>query len=203
MSDFHEKFQNFLYSFGANKVLIAKAAEDGCFIEIIILQASAVDAFLRIGLVLKRQIDNDHVEIDDELIAQESSGSFYSERQIYQMSLDEGVIDQETFDELGELYDARNQILHRFFISSIQYNDLVPFFLRYKEMYEKLHDRVYALETEQIESGRGMTSGERPSNADEIFADMSDRIFEKISKEESPIRTVFEKFYEESMEEEA
>ncbi len=50
------------------------------------LYAALLDGFLRIGLVLKRQLKNRTSEIDETLIRQTKGGAFYSEHQVYHMA---------------------------------------------------------------------------------------------------------------------
>jgi hypothetical protein len=76
-SDF-EKFQNFLRTFGATRLLLQRAHENGFLIEGLVLYASLVDAFCRICLILKEQIKKNTDEINEKspgtIIAKTSGG---------------------------------------------------------------------------------------------------------------------------------
>ena len=159
-------FVNFLRAFGACRLLLQKAHGKGSLIEGVVLYAALLDGLLRISIILKEQIDQKTEEIDETLITQKGKGGFFSERAIYQRALEKEVINQDIFDELNDLYDKRNAIVHRFFLSSIQYADLPPVLLRFETLYQKLYKKVYELESKQIELGVGMTRREIKSDRD-------------------------------------
>jgi hypothetical protein len=75
-----ETFSNFIYAFGADRKLLKRAHDSGSLIEGMALYASLVDGFLRIGLVLKRQLKGRNDSIDDTLISQAKGGKFYTKR---------------------------------------------------------------------------------------------------------------------------
>ena len=144
-----DTFSNFIYAFGAARKLLKRAHDAGSLIEGMALYASLLDGFLRIGLVLKRQLKDGNDSIDDTLISQAKDGKFYTERQIYRMALQEGVIDAAIYDSLGRLYDRRNDIIHKFFLTPITYESLGDDLLQYESLFERLYDLVYAIEAEQ------------------------------------------------------
>lgn len=59
---------------------------------------------------------------------------------------------------MNYLYDYRNKIIHRFFLSEVDYSKTKNFLKEYKKIYKTLYERVYELESEQIKSGVGMTN---------------------------------------------
>jgi hypothetical protein len=152
------KLSNFVHAFGAARLLLRKANEEGNFLEALVLYAALTDGFQRIGLVLRGQIKDKNSEIDPLLISQEKNGQYYSERQIQRRALAEDVIKQDAFNELSTLYDFRNDAIHKFFLTGLQYADLAPVLERYEIMFNKLYGIVYELECEQIGLGVGMTS---------------------------------------------
>ncbi len=131
------------------------------------MYADLLDGLPRISIILKEQINRKTEEIDETLITQKDKGGFFSERVIYKIALGKEIIDQDIFDELNDLYDKRNTIVHRFFLSSIQYADLLPVLLRFEALYQKLYEKLYALENKQIELGVGMTRGGVKSDSDD------------------------------------
>lgn len=153
-----DKLKNFIHAFGAARLLIQKANEEGALLEGMAVYAALTDGFLRIGLVLKRQMIKNTMEVEDLLISQEKNGQYYTDRKIQRMAREEGVITQDIFDELSALYDARNDAIHKFFLTSLKYTDLPPFLERYEVMYKTLNRIVYALEAEQIQKGVGMSA---------------------------------------------
>lgn len=119
--------------------------------------------------MLKRQLVGKNDEIDDSLISQEPNGKYYSERQIQRMALNEGIITHETFGELSDLYDKRNDAIHKFFLTGLHYADLAPVLERYELVYKKLNRIVYNLEAEQAKKHIGMSRDAKDSpkeNAD-------------------------------------
>ena len=139
---------------------------------------------MRIGLVLKRQIVKKTVAVDDVLISQEKGGQYYTERQIQRMAHGEGIIPQEILDELSALYDKRNDAIHKFFLTGLQYADLPPFLERYEVMYKTLNRIVYDLEAEQINKGVGMSAPTKDTkeNTLAILRDVAMKIDPKLAE---------------------
>jgi hypothetical protein len=140
------------------------------------LYASLLDGFLRIGLVLKRQLRSKSNAIDDALVQQTKAGKFYTERQIYRMAFQEGVIDERTFQTLSRLYDRRNDIIHKFFLTAITYESLAADLIEYEQLFNALYAVVYAIEREQIEQGVGMTMAGTDDYKEEIFHQINQKI---------------------------
>lgn len=86
-----------MYGFGALRKLIYKANKGGALIEGIVTYAALVDGFLRIGLILKRQLINKNEDIDLALISQTSSTQYLSERKVFKLALTESVIEPSLF----------------------------------------------------------------------------------------------------------
>lgn len=162
------EFSNFITSFGATKLLLERAKQKDFLIEALVLYASLVDGLCRIGLVLKEQIINNNSEIDQDYIHQVDGVHGIVEREIYNKSLDEKVISQDIFDDLNRLYDFRNKLIHRFFLSEIDYSKTKTSLLDYEKVYEVLYKIIFDLETQQIKSGIGMSrSGHIPKDVTE------------------------------------
>ncbi|MBI2639755.1 MAG: hypothetical protein HYW90_02590 [Candidatus Sungbacteria bacterium] len=154
--DFGKKFENFLHAFGAARLLLKRAHDSGFLIEGIILYASIIDGLLRNALILKSQLGSKGSVIDEALISQEGR-SRYTEKMIYSLALNKRIIDQELHSELMHLYGMRNGIVHRFFLTGIEYAHLPEVLIRYEHLYNILFRIVYALEAEQVKRGVGMT----------------------------------------------
>lgn len=179
-----DKLNNFVQAFGAARLLIQKANAEGALLEGLTLYAALTDGFLRIGLVLKRQIVKKTMAVDDVLISQEKGGQYYTERQIQRMAYGEGIIPQEILDELSALYDKRNDAIHKFFLTGLQYVDLPPFLERYEVIYKTLNRIVYDLEAEQTEKGVGMSAPTENTkdNTLEILRDVAMKIDPKLAE---------------------
>jgi hypothetical protein len=152
-----DKFNNFVSAFGAARLLLGRANKEGFLVEGLALHSSLTDAFLRIALVLKRQLVRQNDAVDDVLVSQEPGGEFCTERQIQKLALSEQVIDDALYNEIDELYGRRNAIIHRFFLTPLRYAELTPTLDRYNRVYDTLKGVVYDLENEQIKRGIGMT----------------------------------------------
>ena len=161
MSKEFKKLENFIYACGAARIILRRAHDEGFLIEGIVLYASLIDAFLRIAIVLKRQIRFRSSNIDYSLISQDTEErKHYSEREIFKMALKEKIINEELYNELNLLYNKRNSIIHKFFLTNIKYSDLPKDLIHYETIYHMLWKIVYNLENEQIEKGVGMTTGD-------------------------------------------
>lgn len=178
------KLNNFVHAFGAARMLIQKANQEGALLEGLALYAALTDGFLRIGLVLKRQIVKNTAEVDDLLISQEKGGQYYTERQVQRMAHAEGIIAKEILDELNALYDKRNDAIHKFFLTGLQYVDLPPFLERYEIIYKTLNQIVYDLEAEQIRKGVGMSAPTKTTKEDTlaILKDVAMKIDPKLAE---------------------
>lgn len=162
MSTSLEKFRNFLRSFGAARLLLQKAHENGSLIEGLILYASLADGLCRIGLVLNEQIETKTDNINEKYIYQEANESNFNERAIYRKAKEKKIIGTKLFNELNALYDIRNKMVHRFFISEIEYSHLEIVCDRHEKVYDELFRIIYDLEAKQIDIGVGMTRKGRP-----------------------------------------
>jgi hypothetical protein len=152
------ELQNFIRGMGALRLLLRKASQSGSLIECIVIYAGLVDGLLRIGLVLKRQIVNKNSDIDEILIVQKPGSKFLVERAVYKLALEEGVIDQRLFETISGLYDRRNEVVHRFILTNLSYNQLAPTLENYENVFNHLYRIIYDLEALQIQLGLGMSA---------------------------------------------
>lgn len=137
-------------------MLLQRSHEQGFLIEGLVLYAALVDGFCRIALVLKQQIVNQSPDFDVRYIYQnEKDTNYYTEREIYRQSLGGGIIDEDLFNDINALYDFRNKVIHRFFISEIEYSHLGLVLDKYELVFQRLWNIVYSLESEQIHKGVG------------------------------------------------
>jgi hypothetical protein len=171
-------FTNFLYGFGALRKLIYKANEHGALIEGVVAYAALVDGFLRIGLILKRQLINNNDNIELALISQTSPTQYLSERRVFKLALAESVIEQSLFSEISELYDRRNEIVHRFLLTPQTYDQIPPTLERYEIVYKKLKAIVWMLEEAQVQNKVGMTRASHQSPGQD--QNILDEIMKKI-----------------------
>lgn len=146
-----------MQSFAAAVELDSRAAKEGCFVECVVLSAAVIDATLRMGLILKHQLDTSSSELVEKLLHQGEEDKMISERQIYKEALTESIINKATFDKLNALYDQRNKVVHRYVISQIKTSDVLDLAIEYDEIKHRVSNFVAVLEKEQIRLGIGMT----------------------------------------------
>ncbi len=150
-------FSRFLQGFAAAAHLLNVAFEKRAALECIVIQANLIDGLLRTGLVLQAQLKKRSSEIDERLVKQEDGDPMIPEREIYKCALAEGVIDQSLFDDLSVAYGQRNKAIHRYLLCSVTYDDAKDVVFSLADLSERVRDRVYLIEQEQIKQGVGMT----------------------------------------------
>lgn len=151
------RFDNFLQGIGATVQMLNNAIKNYAFIEATCLFASLIDAQLRIGIVLKKQILESNTEIELEWIYQGKSDKKKMEKDVYKRALELGVIDNDIFDELYKLYEDRNRVVHRFIISEITLAVVEDIAYKYSQLDKKIGKIIYDLESEQIKLNVGIT----------------------------------------------
>lgn len=167
--DSNQKFHNFMTGFAAAVELDKRAAKEGCFVECVVLSAAVIDGTLRMGLILKHQLDTNTNDLLDELLYQEEDEKGISEREIYRRALTKRIITKETFDRLNSLYDLRNRVIHRYIISMITTKDVLDIACEYDSLKHEVSGHVAELEKEQIRLGVGMTVSGTSENLSETL----------------------------------
>jgi hypothetical protein len=152
-----DNLDNFMKGLAAASQLLYLARNKGCFIECVCLSATIIDASLRIGIILKHQLDNRTDSILDELLFQSEDDKIISERKVYKKALINGVIDQLIFDKLEKLYKQRNKVIHRYVISEITTDKVLNVAKDYKYLMDLIKKKLDELEMRQIKEGIGMT----------------------------------------------
>jgi len=151
------KLNDFSKSLAASNELLNNAIKNGSFIEWICLESNQIDALLRMGLIYRNQLDNNMSDIDLKYLYQGENDKTISEKQIYGLAKEKGVIDEPTRSGLYLLYEERNKVIHRYIISEITTKRLLEIALEYTDFKEKIKKIIEELEKEQIEKGVGMT----------------------------------------------
>lgn len=165
-------FANFLYAFGAARKLLERAHGPGFLIEAIVLYVSLIDGLLRIALVLDKQLTGSPDGDIESYIQQVTEGPKFSEKMIYQEARRRNLIDDAMRDEIIELYDKRNAIIHRFFLNGMTYASLGPLLDRYELIYHACYTLVNALEERQLAEGKGMTKQGQRGNRQPVIEQM-------------------------------
>lgn len=132
-----DKFDRFTGSLAASHDLLNTAIEAGACIEIIAIAANQIDAYLRLSLVVAKQLEEKTDDIETRYLFQADGEKGIIERKIFEDAFKFRVIDLEAFDNLNELYNLRNRVIHRYIISNIRSRDLVEIAGRYLSALEK------------------------------------------------------------------
>lgn len=122
-----DKYDNFLSSLAASIDLLNRAYESNSFIEQVAILANQIDAYLRLTIVLKYQLDNETDDFDVKYLFQrdDEKKDKITEREIYKKALDMNIIDEDTSNDLIRLYEFRNKVIHRYIISFLKTRDIV------------------------------------------------------------------------------
>ena len=184
MADAGNKLVRFMNAFAAASQLLARAGQSGFFVEYVCLATSVVDATLRMGLILRHQIETKSNDIPDEYLLQSEEAKIISERQVYRDALEQRVIDEPLFERLEELYKKRNRVIHRYIISDISTNHVLEIGIEYERVIPEVTKHVEKIESEQIQLGVGMTVA-MPAVGKEEMQELLDEMSSK--KHGSPI----------------
>lgn len=165
-----QKLTDFISGFAALMELYNKAVHQGCFVECVVLSATAIDGLLRIGLILKHQLLHRNTDLNEKLLYQEDDAKVINEREVYKKACKNDIIKKDIYDSLEELYKKRNKVVHRYVISRITTEDVLNIAIKYDELMCKVNNIVIELENEQIRLGTGMT---KSGGEEDIMEDLA------------------------------
>lgn len=150
------KYDNFIGSLASSYDLREKAMDSHSYIEVIAVVSNQIDAFLRMSILLKRQLLNNTNEIETKYLFQGDNEKGIIERRIYKEAHDLQIIDDKTFEDLNKLYNLRNKVIHRYIISHLRTLDIADASVQYLLLSEKINRVLKSIEEEQIETGIGI-----------------------------------------------
>jgi hypothetical protein len=113
------------------------------------------------------------------LILQREGDEIVSERDVYRLALQEGVIDRTLWKRLERLYAKRNRVLHRYVISDITTQQVLEIAIEFEAIIPLLSTAVGVLESEQIRRNIGMTRDNSDSSASARCRSLQDLALEK------------------------
>lgn len=151
-----DKYDRFLTSLVASHDLLDVAINSGSYIEIVVLATNQIDAFLRLSIVLAKQLRNQTDDIEVKYLFQTDGEKGILERKIFHEAVKLGVIDAKVEKRLNSLYDFRNRVMHRYIISSIRTCDIIPAINELLEMHEEIRLALRDLEDRQIGKSFGI-----------------------------------------------
>jgi len=167
------KCKEFLAAIAASFDLKNNAFKNNAFIELIILTANQIDAYLRFSLMMKKQIDNKINDIDITLIYQGDKDAVISEREIYNKAKENNVISEELFNKLQGLYNKRNKIVHRYIISDIKTKDLIDIAYSYEVICNEVQLKLKEIEDFQMENKIGVYGNWKDLNKEYTSEDIN------------------------------
>jgi integrase len=174
-----DAFENFIYSYGAARDLLARAHRTGSLIEGLVLYVSLIDGLLRIALVLDKQLEDASGDVDFSYIQQEPGGRRYSEKEIYEQAHRRGIITTDMKAKIVDLYERRNAVIHRFFLTDIKYVDLEPWLSSYEEVYEHCYNITDTVKPLKEQLGevklKELTAGDVQETLDALAGRLSTR----------------------------
>jgi len=163
-----DKHDNFLASLAASYDLLNKALETESYIELIVILANQIDAFLRSSIILKEQLENQTNNIEVKYIFQANNEWGINERKIYMKAHELKIFDDKTLNELNDLYDLRNRVIHRYIISFIKTRDIIKIAYDYLVINERI--RLILKKYEEMQYGKGFgVYGRGYSRNDEFY----------------------------------
>jgi hypothetical protein len=146
-----------------------------------------VDGLLRMGVVLKTQLNTNSNEIDDRLLHQNGSNSKFSERWVINQARNLKVIPSALSQELHALYDSRNKCVHTYIISDVNYDFATQLVIDYNTAIEAVRSNIKVLEQRQAEAGIGLVAAQANTEDPDYDREIRGWIREMaISKEQRP-----------------
>ncbi|MBE9598681.1 hypothetical protein [Pedobacter sp. MC2016-24] len=167
----HFRISNFVASLAASFDLRNKAMENLSLIEMIVILANQIDAYLRMSLMLKKQLDEKSNRLDISLLYQGDTDKAVMERRIYDLAKNEGILSEDLFNQLEKLYKDRNKVVHRYIITDFRTRDLVDIATSYLVLSETICQILKEVEDMQIEKQIGYYG-----NLDRNYTDVDKRV---------------------------
>lgn len=151
----HYRFNRFIKGIAASQLLLVRAVENKAFFEAMNLSKNQIDAMLRVGILLKKQIINNTDEIDITLISQDEDQPTIPFAAICIEALQLEVIEAPLYEQLLGIEQKMRFMLDNFILSSLALTDVEKYAAFLYGIGQELHDIVAGLEKEQEEKGVG------------------------------------------------
>jgi uncharacterized protein YutE (UPF0331/DUF86 family) len=181
----YDRFDKFNASLGASFDLKNKAIKNRSFIELIIIIANQIDAYLRLCIVHKLQIIENTTLFKLEYLYQGKNDRPVMEKKIYDKAKEMNILSEEQHVRLYNLYDLRNKVVHRYIITDIKTMELEEIVFNYELLCEDIRLVLVDIETEQFDKNIGYHATINPhrerdqSHVDELFSMVNDKHFSK------------------------
>lgn len=181
----YDRFEKFNASLAASFDLKYKAMENTALIELVILSASQIDAYLRLCIVLKLQTLENTDLFNLDYLFQGEKDKPIMEKKIYDKAKEMDIISEAQHKLLYRLYDRRNKVVHRYIISDIKTKELDDISYEYEYLCEEIRLVLRSIEVEQFDKKIGYHGLKDPhrkrdkSHVDELFSMINDKHFYK------------------------
>jgi len=156
-----DRYEKFNASLAASFDLLYKAYENESFIEIIIIIANQIDAYLRLAIVMTKQLNDKTNNIDTTFLYQGEGDKPIFERKIYSIAQELCIIDSQLFNKLESLYGERNKMVHRYIISDLKTREILFLSKDYVEVCEEVRLILQSTENRQFKEQIGIHGGNR------------------------------------------
>lgn len=180
-----DRFEKFNASLAASFDLKKKAIKNRSYIELIIVIANQIDAYLRICIVHRFQIVENTILFKLEYLYQSEKDRPLMEKKIYDKAKEMSILSEEQHSKLHNLYDLRNKVVHRYIISDIKTMELREICYEYELLCEEIRLVLADIETEQFEKKIGYHGTKNPhrernqNHVDELLSMVNDKHFSK------------------------
>jgi hypothetical protein len=181
----YDRFEKFNASLGASFDLKNKAIKNRSFIELIIIIANHIDAYLRLCIVHKFQIIENTTLFKLDYLYQGENDRPVMEKKIYDKAKEMNILSEEQHVRLYNLYDLRNKVVHRYIITDIKTMELEEIVFNYELLCEEIRLILADIETEQFDKNIGYHGTKNPhrerdqSHVNELFSMVNDKHFSK------------------------
>jgi hypothetical protein len=180
-----DRFEKFNASLAASFDLKKKAMENLSFIELIIVSANQIDAYLRLCIVFKFQLLESSLLFKLEYLFQGERDKPLMEKKVYDKAKEMNIISEAQHEKLYLLYDRRNKVVHRYIITDIKTKELLEISYDYELLCEEVRLVLRIIEAEQFEKKIGYHGPKDPhrerdqNHVDELFSMVNDKHFYK------------------------
>jgi hypothetical protein len=170
------KYDNFIGSLGASYDLLTKSIESETYIESIVILSNQIDAFLRLNIILETQLLNKTNDIEIKYLYQGESERGMIERKIYVKAFEMKIIDEKLYEQLNNLYNKRNRVIHRYIISELRTREILKYFKEYLFLCEEIRLNLEKYEEKQYEQEFGLY-GEYLGHLEKLDGKERERMF--------------------------
>lgn len=180
-----DRFEKFNASLAASFDLKNKAMDNKSFIELIIINANQIDAYLRLCVVFKIQIFEKSDLFKLEYLFQSESDKPLLEKRIYDKAKEIEIISVDQHKRLYELYNLRNKVVHRYIITDLKTIDVIELAYEYELLCEEIRQILEKIEEEQFNLKIGYHALKHPHRerdenyVNELFSMINDKHFSR------------------------